>query len=583
MNCLARSKCKSFCSIFIVVWVVCLPVTGAQPAQAQSPPVIDPTGRSGQSPSLLKEEPRLTPGPSLVLPPITPAPSKPAGTSLFERVFVRKIQVVGGTVFSSEELQKLTAPYENRELSFEDLEAVRVLITRSYVNRGYVNSGAVIPDQNVTDAVVTLAIIEGELNRIDLEGNKWFRDGYLRDRLQLGVGKPFNVNTFQEQMQLLLQDQRIERLNANLRPGLKLGESTLDVRVEERSPFKLKFEYNNFQSPTVGAHRGLVTFEHQNVFGFGDSFRSEYGGSQGIHPQLDIRYMIPLTAVDTTLSGNYRKNSSNVIEAPFKPLEIENRSEIFGITVRHPLYRSLTQEIAIEFTGERLENKTFLLGNPFSFTPGVENGKSVVSALRFAQEWIGRSATQVLAARSRFSFGIAALGATTHSHGLPDGKFFSWLGQFQWARRLGFLGVETLFRTDVQVANDSLFPLEQIAVGGRYSVRGYRENTLVRDNAALSSLEIRVPLVSGQSWADYIQIAPFVDVGYAWNRKLVTPEPRTLRSVGVGIRWGATFNLPIPVHPQFEIYWGRPLKKVETQGGNLQDHGLHLQFVLALP
>lgn len=31
---------------------------------------------------------------------------------------------------------------------------------------------------------------------------------------------------------------------------------------------------------------------------------------------------------------------------------------------------------------------------------------------------------------------------------------------------------------------------------------------------------------------------------------------------------------------RFELYWGVPLKHVRTQGGNLQDHGLHLQFVV---
>jgi hemolysin activation/secretion protein len=206
----------------------------------------------------------------------------------------------------------------------------------------------------------------------------------------------------------------------------------------------------------------------------------------------------------------------------------------------------------------------------------------VVAALRFAQEWVGRSEVQVLAARSRFSFGIDALGATTNSSSLPDGRFFAWLGQFQWARRLPFLGIETLIRNDTQLSSDPLFSLEQIAVGGRYSVRGYRENTLIRDNASISSLEMRIPLITGQRWADYIQIAPFFDIAYSWNTKLDTPDPRTLYSVGVGLRWTATISSPIFVRPTFEVYWGYPLKKVETQGGNLQDHGIHLQFTLAL-
>jgi hemolysin activation/secretion protein len=548
---------------------------------AQLPP-IDPTGRSGEPPALQQQVPKPTPAPSLILPPVPQLPETERGRVPSTRVFVSKINIIGNTVFAPEELAQITAAYENRQLGFEDLEALRVALTVNYVNRGYINSGAIIPDQAVTDGMVTIQIIEGELTGIELQGNKWFRDKYIRDRLALGVERPLNINTLQERMQLLLQDRRLERLNADLRPGLKLGESVLNVRVEDDQPFKLRLEYNNFQSPTLGANRGLVTFENQNVFGFGDMFSAQYGGSNGIHPQLDIRYTVPFTARDTTLSFNYRKNDSIVIEAPFEPLDIENKSEIFGITVRHPLYRTLNHEIALELTGERLKNETFLLGRPFSFSPGVHNGKAVVTALRFAQEWVGRSEVQVLAARSRFSFGLDALGSTTNTSSLPDSRFFAWLGQFQWARRLPFFGIETLFRTDVQLTNDPLFSLEQIAVGGRYSVRGYRENTLVRDNASISSLEVRIPLITDQPWADYIQLAPFYDIGHGWNRKVETPEPRTIHGVGVGLRWAATFRSPVFIRPSFEVYWGYPLTKVETQGGNLQDHGLHLQFSLAL-
>lgn len=551
-------------------------------AQAQAPPVIDPTGRSGEAPPLQKEEPRISPQPGLVLPPVYAPPAQEERRLPAQRIFVRKIQVSGSTVFSAEELAQITAPYENRELGFEDLETLRLALTVHYVNRGYINSGAVIPDQTVLDGTVTLAIVEGELSRINLEQNRWFRDSYIRDRLRLGIGRPFDINVLQRRMQLLLQDERFERLDATLRPGVKLGESILDVTVEERRPYKLTLEFNNFESPTVGAHQGLATFEHQNVFGFGDTFRIQHGGSRGIYPQLDVRYTLPFTAFDTSISFNYRKNDTVVVETPFNPLDIKNRSEIFGLTLRQPFYRTLADEFAVELTGERLENKSYLLGRSFSFSPGAENGKSVVTALRFAQQWIRRSDVQILAARSRFSFGLDALGSTIHSSGQPDGRFFVWLGQFQWARRWGPLAIETLFRADAQLGNDSLFPLEQIAVGGRYSVRGYRENTLVRDSAALSSLEVRIPLITGLPWADYIQLAPFYDFGHGWNRSEPTPTPRTIYSAGVGVRWAASFNKPVPIRPQFEIYWGKPLKRVRTQGGDLQDHGLHLRFALEL-
>jgi hemolysin activation/secretion protein len=169
------------------------------------------------------------------------------------RVFVRAIRITGSTVFSQEDLAKITAPYVNRELTTEDLEALRLALTRLYINAGYINSGAVIPDQTVRDGVITMQIIEGELTAIEITGNRWFRANYLRQRLALGLEPPLNIAPLQQRLQFLQQDPRIARLDAELAPGVQRGESVLRVRVEETTPFKVELAFNNYQSPTVGA------------------------------------------------------------------------------------------------------------------------------------------------------------------------------------------------------------------------------------------------------------------------------------------------------------------------------------------
>jgi hemolysin activation/secretion protein len=157
----------------------------------------------------------------------------------------------------------------------------------------------------------------------------------------------------------------------------------------------------------------------RNLTGYGDSSSVTYAGSAGVNPQLDVFYTFPLTARDTTLALEYRKNDFTAIEEPFDPLDIDSRSNIYGFTIRHPIYRTPTQEFAFALTGEHLENKQFLLGTPFSFSPGVKNGKSKVTALRGALEWIDRSYTQVIAVRSRFSVGLDLWDATINPSNLP--------------------------------------------------------------------------------------------------------------------------------------------------------------------
>jgi hemolysin activation/secretion protein len=489
---------------------------------------------------------------------------------------------MGSTVFSQEDLAQVTTPYLNRELTTEDLESLRLALTRLYIDAGYINSGAVIPDQTVRDGVITMQIIEGELTAIDITGNRWFRTNYLRQRLALDLASPLNIASLQQRLQFLQQDARIARLDAELAPGVQRGESILRLRVEETTPFKVDLAFNNYQSPTVGAEIGLVTLAHQNLTGHGDVLSMTYGRSDGIDIQVDASYTLPLTACDLTLIVQYRRNDFTVIEAPFVPLDIQSDSEVFSVTLRQPFSRTLRREFAVALTAEHLYNATFLLGEPFQFSPGANRGKSTVTALRVALEWADRTADQALALRSRFSVGVDALGATINDAGeVPDGRFVAWLGQFRLLQRLTEWGLQGLARLDMQLASDPLLPLEQIAVGGRYSVRGYRENQLVRDNAVIGSVEARVPVVRNVAWADVVELASFVDVGTAWNTQLATPDPRTLSSIGLGVRWALTLARPLPLRSEFELYWGVPLNHVKTQGGNLQDHGLHLQFVLS--
>jgi hemolysin activation/secretion protein len=540
----------------------------------------DPTGRSGEEPQPLPRE--LTPTlPPLQLPPPT-APQERVKPFPFVHVFVREVRVIGNSVFPDKELAKVVAPYLNRELSTEDLESLRLALTIYYINKGYITSGAIIPDQTVTDGVITFRIIEGELTHIEVEGNRWFSARYIRDRVALGAGPPLNIYGLQERLQILQQDERIQKLNAELRPDVRLGESVLKVQVQEESPFKIWLEFNNYQSPTVGAERGLVTLADQNLFGYGDILSFTYGQSSGIKPEIITSYILPFTAYDTTLTLQYRKNDFNVREEPFKELNIDSKSDIYTIILRQPVYRTLNHEFALSLTGEYLRNKTFLDDEPFSFSPGVQDGKSVVSAIRFSQEWIYRAPTQVIALRSRLSIGVDAFGATINPDGIPDGRFFAWLFQFQWARRLKLLDIQAILRLDVQLADRSLLPLEQISVGGRYSVRGYRENQLVRDDGIIASLETRIPIVRNQAWADVLEFAQFADFGRAWNVDVPTPRPMAIGSVGLGLRWAATLmKHPFPIKPQLEFYWGYPLKKVDTPEGNLQDKGIHFRFIVA--
>jgi len=527
-------------------------------------------------PPLPPELPAPVPPPQIV-PPAPPTQPREGLLGAGVRVFVKEIRVIGNTAFTPEQLAEVTAPYTNRELTTEDFESLRLAVTLYYVNRGYVTSGALLPDQELKDGVVTVQVIEGKLAQIEIEGNKWFRKPYYTSRIKLGAETPLNIYHLQERLQLIQSDPRIERLNAELKPGLTQDQSILNVRVSEHQPFHLFFDVNNQQSPTVGETQGLVTGVDDNLFGWGDRLSLQYGRSSGVNPILNFRYDVPVTPWDTTVFAQYRKFTFAVKEAPFEELDIVNKAEIYSIGIRHPVYRSIDREFALTLVGEYETNESTLLNEPFDFVAGAQNGKFKIAPIRFGQEYIQRTQESVLSVLSRFSVGLGVLDATQTSNSrFADAQFFSWLGEGQYLRTFENLHRTQLFgRTLVQVTNSHLFPLEQMSVGGRYSVRGYREYSILSDNAFLASLEARVPVISTDRRGDIFYLVPFFDYGRAWNTNVANPSPdQWLASVGIGLIWH------IWQGSRLEFYWGHQLNRLDLGDDSLQDLGMHFQLVV---
>jgi hemolysin activation/secretion protein len=487
------------------------------------------------------------------------------------KVYVSEIRLTGFTVFTAEELKKITAPYENRVVSSSELEDLRVALTRYYIDNGYINSGAVLPDQQVVDGVINMVIVEGKLTDYEVVGNEHLSSNFLVKRLKLGAGPPLNVNELQEQIQIILESPVIETINSALRPGDRPGEASLTTEVKEGPRFQFIPVVDNRLSPTLGEVRGVLPVYFYDLTSYGDVLSASVGFSEGLKEGY-ANWAIPLNAHDTTLSLFADYSNADIVEGSFSVLDIENQTSTLGFMVSHPFYRTPRQKFSMALGFNLRTSESELLGSGFAFTPGVPpDGKVDLSIIRFSQDWTSRSLDSVLAARSLFSFGIDAFDSTVNEGDDPSGEFVVWLGQFQYAKFLGEKAGQLIFRTNLQYTNDPLFSMEQYAVGGALSVRGYRQNTLVRDRAYDLSLEYRYPLMKDASGRNVLALAPFVDAGGGNNNVLPNgPNPDFISSAGIGVRWDPTPK----VHA--ELYWGYAFDDTITGDiSSIQDDGIH--------
>ena len=486
-------------------------------------------------------------------------------------VFIKEIHLSGNTVFSTEDFQTIITPYTNRLVYSSELEDLRVELTRYYIERGYLNSGAALPDQKVVDGIVKMTIVEGRLTEIEVKGNKHLSSNYIKKRLELGAGPPLNVNELQEQIQIMLESPVINTINSALRPGDRPGEAGITAQVNEGPRFQFIPVIDNRLSPVLGDVRAVLPVYLYDLTGHGDVLTGSLGLSEGLADGY-INWLMPLNAYDTKLSLFADKSDAEVVNGEFKVLDIENKTQTLGFRVSHPFYRSPTHNFSMALGMDVRTSESLLLGQGFAFTPGVPpDGVVDLSIIRFSQNWSNRGLNQVLAAHSMFSFGIDANDATINTGNVPSGEFFAWLGQFQWAKLLSDNWGQLIFRANVQLTNDPLFSMEQFAVGGALSVRGYRENQIVRDTGYDVSLEYRYPVMKDATGRSVLALAPFIDAGGGNNNDRPNgPNPSDISSAGIGVRWDPTTK----VHAQ--LYWGHAFDDVLVGDyDSLQDDGIH--------
>lgn len=530
---------------------------------AQQPPVVErPSPRPLEEPTLLPGKPAKV----FELPPVVESPAAPGQAG--PTVEVKDITFEGNHAIPTAELQHIAKPFAGRAVTRAELEQLREAISRFYLERGYINSGAILPDDFYGDGIVRLQIIEGRIEEIRLSGMRRLRDRYIRDRLIQG-DEPLNVNILQERFQLLLADPLFSKINARLMPGSQLGLARIDLDVTRARPWDLNLFANNYRSPSVGSEAIGLNGHARNVTGLGDTLNGTVQGGHHDNERYSFGWSIPITG-RTRAHLRYDRGSSTVLEEPLASLDVESTLDSREVGAAHTLVETLRRHFSVGMTYVQRENATKLLGEPFSFVAGEGTGTSKISAWRVDQDFVQRWTRQALALRSTLTWGRTNTESTPVTADIvPPKHYLFWLGQLQFTHRVLDKGSDFVVRTSMQFSRDRLVPLERFAIGGVATVRGYRENQVVRDQGYTATFEFRYPLWERTASRHQLTVVPFLDYGEAWNKH----EPREqLASAGVGLEY-RFYGFAA------ELYYGKRLREPEVKtSGDLQDKGIHVQL-----
>jgi len=486
-------------------------------------------------------------------------------------------QFDGNTQLTNQELMEVSQQYIEQPITISDLHELRDNITRLYIQKGFINSGAILPDQSVKKGIVKFTLIEGVVGSIEAKTDGRLNSDYVKHPLRLSATPVINVFKLEQRLQMLQQDERIESIDARIEPSMSRGIANLQVLVKEKSPDNYFAEINNYHSPAIGAEGIKLSAHHNNITGSGNRISGHIEKTLGFS-KVGLKYSQPFSKTDSRVDVQMGVSQSKVIieENELDELDIKDESQYVRVSLHQLSISSLNSRFDWYISTFYQHGQTFIGGEPHSLGDPRDDGEIDLTGFRFGTDWRYRSNTQVIVIGFSNTIGFVLPDDDVDDDDVkytntPDGTSLIFNTNIQWARKLEFLSARVFSRLDLQLSHSPLYSAQQFSLGGHASIRGYRENLLVKDNGALASVEMRIPVwvKSGTR----MSLAFFTDAGRAWQTDRKETEPRVLASIGTGIvgRINKRFVT--------QLYWAKALRDIDHLGeSNIQDQGIHFSL-----
>ena len=486
-------------------------------------------------------------------------------------------------------------------VALDRITAMVQAINLALIANGYINSGIIVAGGEPTDgATLELTLVHGRLVAVGdtpAVSVRWGASGrggldprYVTDRMRAADRIPLDAIEIERDFLLLAEDPAIATVKVDLAPGSRPGEAALALTVDPARRGDIYLSYANSRSPAIGGTRAAAGGFLRNVLTPGDLLSTEVGVTAK-RPDVSATYETPLLVPGLALSIRGSLNEASVVDRPLVPLDIraEDSSVEVGLAYRlfaEPLTPrpgggwSPARSVTIGTRLGRRETRTWLLGQPFSFSPGSVDGRAAFNVLRLTADFVERGIAQVSALSLTLTQGLSGTRSNIPGLSTPSPNFRSYLAQLSHARRLGSNGLELRLRATGQWADGLLYSSERLAAGGEFSVRGYRETLLLADTGAVGSIELAQPFsvsrrgrdARGTDWGAF-SLSGFVDGAILHNRVAPQPVPRSIGSVGASLAWVPSDAISA------RITYARALSKVTPVGSrDLQDRGFQFRL-----
>ncbi len=475
---------------------------------------------------------------------------------------LKQLFIKGTTIYDKKNFKPLYRDYLKKELVLKDIYEIAQRITNKYRNDGYILSKAIVPPQKIKNGVVYLTIVEGYIDKINIQGPvrgpRKLIDHYRKKILKSRPLRAFDL----ERYLLLIDDLPGVTAKSILTPSEDKPSATTMTLVLADKAFEGHVGADNRGSKFNGPYQFSGDLTVNSLFG-----NHSRSGLQGVVTSqteellfLNAFYDIPINKEGTRLffSGSLSDSEPG---SSLKQFNINGDSKTITLRLTHPFIRSRGKNLTghLGFTGRNSSTK--ILGSLDS-----EDRLRVMNiglSYDYADQYKGVNLIRFNLNQGLNVFDATESGSSNLSRSQGKSNFTKLTGSFMRMQSLA-PSWNLLSSASWQFSFDKLLASEEFGVGGSQYGRAYDSSEITGDHGVAFKIELQRAFRPAWDYLSDLQVYSFLDYGSVWNKIQTSTgaKRQDLTSIGLGVK----FNLTDSVSGYFEM--NKPVSDNVAAEGN---------------
>jgi hemolysin activation/secretion protein len=412
-------------------------------------------------------------------------------------VAIREIAVKGLTRYTEKDFSESLAGLVGDCVSIGAINNALRAITNRYVSDGYVTSRAVVGPQDLKAGILEIIIIEGSISEI-----RSSEDGYSSSSLSMAFpgqkGKQLNLRAMEQGVDQLARLGSYEP-NIDIEPGALPGTSNLLItRKKAGRMIRPAITFDNDGSAATGRFQATTDVEADNIFGLADYWSIYYSRDLKNDPSIGNESMggsvsIPYGWWTASLTGG-RFSYKSILAGNGQAFSNDGKSWNGSLSVDRMIFRDAKTKLSLVGGLALLDTENRIQGIRLS----TSSYRQVTGTINLRAQ--RRLKNAVLGLDLGFAKGLKILGANAADTGLGGSSItasrVTTAINFQTKAKLIGVPLDYSIVLRGQAAVDPVFSNGRFSLGGKSTVRGFRDDGISGRYGAFMRHQVGFPLMT---------------------------------------------------------------------------------------